>query len=223
MKSPVFSLKLLILWVVSIAAALWGANHYYKTAFGIGSEWRSYANELPVSWQPLLDHIPEDDDEAHLLHFWAPDCESNEVVVAYLTDLGMRYAHQGVHLVLVGKPRLLDQRLWSALIHAWNGQIGVIQEPLVADIPPMPAALILDQHKNPVYFGPYTDVSGDCGSVASTGLVETPLQSISMGIPLPVRTAMQFGCACQKKNLNQQWVYADHEEMGYFPLREVSF
>ncbi|MFP8968096.1 DUF6436 domain-containing protein [Pokkaliibacter sp. CJK22405] len=195
-QRTVLSVSILVVWVIAMATAFWWFQWRNLRSFDTSESWRFYPETLPAELQPLLARLPKDAAKGYLLHFWTPNCACNVGNLEHLARLGARFSAEGIQLVVIGHPDEELPKLWRRVEKTWDGHIGILSAPLKPVIPGTPAALVLDAHQQPIYFGPYSS-SADC-SVADEGLIEYPLQSVVDAMPVRPQSYLSFGCFCDQ-------------------------
>lgn len=199
-RRTILSIAILVVWAIAMATAFWWFQWRNLRTFDTSDNWRLYPDTLPAELQPLLTQLPKGNAKGYLLHFWTPNCACNVGNLEHLARLGSRFAPEGMQLVIIGQPDKELPKLWRQVEANWDGHIGILNASLKPVIPGTPAALVLNAHQQPVYFGPYS-LSADC-SVADEGIIEYRLQSVVDATPVRPQSYLSFGCFCDPTELS---------------------
>lgn len=175
MTKRILVIAAILLWIGSLAAALWWYNdRYIRTEFFDGTQLQ-LPDELAASGK------------IRLIHFWEPGCPCNMGNQSHLADLGRDYADstEFYHVLKPGSKGHLPKTL-SAL-----QPLSLL--PDQHSLPASPAVAIFDHFGNLAYFGPYSE-GAVCNS--SNSFVEPVLDALIQGRSVRATSNLAAGCFC---------------------------
>lgn len=194
-RPSAFQLGLLVVWLISMAVALWwftlgDLRHFAQNDSAVVFEGEAFTQSLIEMRE---NYFPGEDKRPILIHFRDGACSCTAENDKHVAEIITRYKGENIDLLVVEKDQFAPEPRFTAL-HGRHAELTSIpKSSLVHQLPSSPAVAILTERDTLAYFGPYS-LGALCNS--KDGFVESTLSLVLSGQASSNINTIGVGCFC---------------------------